>query len=229
MRVLSLLVLAVAKSSEKTASSAKTESSGCDPLLSMNSVWSLGEQTYALYVDMATTVGKGLYREGTALLGPENTKVLNTMVDKVLVPSNQAYSQAMEKAGPFVEQAQTAVGAAYTTAKKELAPRIESLNAYLQVALTQFAKSYPAHASILTATSIMDKVMLVMWLVFSLLMAMRLLGLALSIVRFFVFMPCRLLCGRRAAPAQKKFSGKSQANGSGNANGAKSPAPPKKR
>jgi hypothetical protein len=228
MRVLSLIALVAAKSAKKEAPVA--ESKECEPLLSMTSVYALGEQTYALYTDMATTVGKGLYREGTALMGPEKTKLMNTYVDQVLLQSKDYYSKGMETAGPFVEQAQTAMGAAYVAAKEQIEPRLDSLNTYLQGAIQQFAKSYPAHATILTATSLMDKVLLIMWLVFSLTLSMRLLGLALSIVRFFVFLPCRLLCGRRAKTAPvsgKKFSGKSQSNG--NANGAKSPAPPKKK
>lgn len=221
MRVLSLLVLAPAFAKED-----------CDPwILDSEHLWDLSKQTYNLYYDMSTVVAQGLYREAANLAGPEKTKLAQKKVDEVLIMGNDAYAQGKTVVGPAVEKATAAAGDAYTSAMKLITPKFADLNKMLDKPMMQFVGALPAHAKLLKAGSLLDKAILLVWLVFTLTLGLRLIMLAFGWALWVIFLPCKLLCGRRAkaAPAPKKvFSGKSKATGNGN-NEAKNPAPPKKR
>lgn len=191
-------------------------------LLNSDNLWVLTKQTYGLYADMTSVVTKGLYNEAANLAGPENMKAFNKQIDQVLITANQAYSQVNTAVAPAVEQALEASGSAY----KQLAPKLADLNKMLDKPLAEFAAKMPAHAKLLKADSLLDKAILLVWLVVAMVMALRLIMFALSLGLSIIFLPCRLLCGRRgaSAKAKKNFAGKSQAT-NGNANGAKNPAP----
>jgi len=95
--------------------------------------------------------------------------------------------------------------------------------------LADFSKKLPAHAGLLAAESLVDKVLLLSWLIFALTICFRVVNLCLGLVFKIIFFPCRLCCKKRApkdAPAsgkgKKNFAGNAQAKGAGN------PAPKKK-
>merc|ERR1719421_2794582 len=94
--------------------------------------------------------------------------------------------------------------------------------------LKDFATKLPAHTALLSAESLMDKVLLLTWLILALTICLRILNICLGIVFKIIFFPCRLVCKKRATEAPtsgkksgKKFAGNSQA-GNGN------PTPKKK-
>jgi hypothetical protein len=94
--------------------------------------------------------------------------------------------------------------------------------------LKEFKTKLPAHAGLLVADSLVDKVLLLSWLIFALTICFRIVNFCLSLFFKILFFPCRLCCKSRApkdAPASgkkaKKFAGNSQ-QGSG------TPAPKKK-
>merc|ERR1712118_292567 len=95
--------------------------------------------------------------------------------------------------------------------------------------LADFSKKLPAHAGLLAAESLVDKVLLLTWLIFALTICFRIVNICLCIVFRIIFFPCRLCCKKRAskeAPAsgkgKKKFAGNSQTNSAAN------PTPKKK-
>jgi hypothetical protein len=195
-------------------------------LLNSKNLLGLTKHTYSLYFDMTSVVMKGLYHEAANLAGPEKTKAFHKQIDHVLITANEAYSQVNTAVAPAVGQAFEASGTIY----KQLEPTFADLNKMLDKPLAEFAAKMPAHANLLRAESLSDKVILLVWLVVAMVMALRMIMVVLNFGLFVIFLPCRLLCGRRAeAPKTKKnFAGKGQAS-NGNANGTKNPAPPKRK
>jgi hypothetical protein len=223
MRVIFALVPFVA------AEAAAPAPAECGSILSSAELWSLSQRTYDLYYDMGAVVAAGLYKEVKTRAGPEVMKQIQAKVDLGLLMYNEYYTKAMTAAAPVLpvlKQAKTQATELYSKAVAAATPKLAQLNAYIQRAMVQFASAMPQHAELLTADSLLDKVVLFVWLVAALTVGLRLVGYAFAIVSAIVFFPCRLLCGRRAAKVEKKtFAGKSQA-----ANGnAKNPTAPKKK
>lgn len=218
MRVLSLLVLAAAHAK----SDCETE------VLRYDTLMGLAKQTYALYADMTTVVVTGLYKEGLTVAGPTNSKEINRQIDEAYLKAGEYYQQGMVVAAPFVAKAQLAATDGYATVFKLVAPHLSQLNTVLDRPLTQFSAALPMHAKLLAAPELADKAFLLMWLVFFLTLFLRLFMFAIRLTFKVVFLPFRLVCGRRsAAPTsgkKKAFNGKAQAT---NGNGKAVPAPKK--
>jgi len=111
---------------------------------------------------------------------------------------------------------------------KAVEPHLTQLNAMLDEPLKDFKTKFSAHAGILVAESLFDKVLLLSWLILAMTICLRILNICVGIVFRIVFFPCRLCCGKRAkkeAPTsgKKKFAGNSQAKSNGN------PTPAKKK
>jgi hypothetical protein len=224
MRVLFALVPLIA------AETAAAPAPECASILSSAELWSLGQQTYDLYYDMGAVVAMGLYKEVKTRAGPEVMKQVQAKVDLGLLMYNEYYTKAMTAAAPVLpvlKQAKTQATELYSKAVAAATPKLAQLNAYLQKAMVQFASSMPQHAELLSADSLLDKAVLLLWLVSALTVGLRFVQLAFSIACAILFFPCRLFCGRRAGPKveKKSFAGKSQAS-NGN---AKAPSAPKKK
>jgi len=194
-------------------------------ILSQAGVVDLSTKTYALFSDIVSIVGTGLYVEGSKLAGPAAMKEFHGKVDLAQIE----FSKAMKEAMPHIEKAKSEGMKYYGKASKALEPYLAQLNTMLDKPLSDFKTKLPAHAGLLKADSLIDKVLLLSWLVLALTICLRILNICLGIVFKIIFFPCRLCCGKRAkkdAPAsgkKKQFAGNSQAK-SGNGN----PTPKKK-
>jgi hypothetical protein len=138
------------------------------------------------------------------------------------------YTKAMKTAMPHIEKAKAEVMKQYGVASKAAEPHLTKLNALLDKPFNEFKTKLPAHAGLLVAESLVDKVLLLSWLILSLSICIRILNFCVGMVFKIIFFPCRLCCKKRApkdAAATKKggkpFKGNSQ-TGNGN------PAPKKK-
>jgi hypothetical protein len=194
-------------------------------MLSQAGVVDLSTKTYALFADVVSIVGQGLYVEGSKLAGPAAMKQFHENVDLVQIE----YSKVMKTATPQIELVKSEVMKQYDVASKAAAPYLAQLNTMLDKPLKQFNKKLPAHAGLLVAESLVDKVLLLSWLIFALTICFRIVNFCIGLVFRIIFFPCRLCCKKRApkdAPASgkkaKKFAGNSQAQSSGN-------PPPKKK
>jgi hypothetical protein len=194
--------------------------------LSQAGVVDMSTKTYALFSDIVSLVGTGLYIEGSKLAGPATMKEFHGKVDLVQIE----FSKVMKSATPTIEKAKSEATKYYGMATKAAAPYLAQLNTMLDKPLKDFATKLPAHAGLLKADSLVDKALLLSWLVLALTICMRILSICLGIVFKIIFFPCRLVCGKRAkkdAPAsgkgKKNFAGNAQTK-SGNGN----PTPKKK-
>jgi hypothetical protein len=187
-----------------------------DPcLLSQAGIVDLSTKTATLFTDIVSIVGHGLYIEGSKLAGPAAMKELNAKVDLVQIE----YSKVMKTATPQIELVMSEVKKQWGVASKAAAPYLAQANTVLDKPLKEFAKKLPAHAGLLAAESLVDKVLLLTWLIFALTICFRIVNICLGIVFKIIFFPCRLCCKKRAskeAPAsgkgKKKFAGNSQTN-----------------
>jgi len=193
--------------------------------LSQAGIVDLSSKTAALFYDIASIVGQGLYVEGSKLAGPAALKEFHGKVDLVQIEFDKQKKTVM----PHIEMAKSELMKQYGVASKALEPKLAQLNAMLDKPFKDFKSKLPAHAGLLTAESLMDKVILLSWLIVALTICLRILNICIGIVFKIVFFPCRLCCGKRAkkeAPAsgkaKKNFAAQSQAKGNGN------PTPKKK-
>jgi hypothetical protein len=69
-------------------------------LLSQTGVVDLSSKTYALFTDVVSIVGQGLYVEGSKLAGPATMKEFHAKVDLVQIE----YTKVMKTAKPKIEQ-----------------------------------------------------------------------------------------------------------------------------
>merc|ERR1719498_840838 len=142
----------------------------CASILSSAELWSLSQRTYDLYYDMGAVIAMGLYKEVKTRAGPEVMKQVQAQVDLVLLMYNEYYTKAMTAAAPVLpvlKQAKEKATELYSTAVAAATPKLAQLNAYLQRSLVQFASAMPQHAEILSADSLLDKAVLLVWLVFA--------------------------------------------------------------
>merc|ERR1719159_2379599 len=128
----------------------------------------------------------------------------------------------MKTAKPQLEQVKSEVFKQYGVASKAVAPYLTQLNAMLDKPLADFKTKLPAHAGFLVAESLVDKVLLLSWLILAMTICLRIMNICLGIVFKIIFFPCRLCCKKRAtkdAPAsgkgKKNFAGNSQTNSNG--------------
>jgi hypothetical protein len=192
-------------------------------MLSQAGVVDLSTQTAALFSDIVSIVGQGLYVEGSKLAGPAAMKEFHSKVDLVQLE----YTKAMKTAMPHIEKAKAEVIKQYGVASKAAEPYLTKLNAALDKPLKDFKTKLPAHAGLLVAESLVDKVLLLSWLILSLTICIRIFNICLGMVFKIIFFPCRLCCKKRAPKDagnkktdKKGFKGNSQGNGN--------PAPKKK-
>jgi len=197
-------------------------------LLSQAGVVDLSTKTASLFSDIVSIVGQGLYVEGSKLAGPAAMKEFHAKVDLVQIE----YTKVMTTAGPQIEQVKSEVLKQWGVASTAVAPYLAQLNTMLDTPLKEFATKLPEHAGLLVAESLLDKVLLLTWLIFALTICLRIVNFCIGMVFKIIFFPCRLCCGKRKskeAPGsgkkpndKKKFAGNSQ-QGSGN------PSPQKKK
>jgi hypothetical protein len=196
-------------------------------MLSQAGVVDLSTKTYGLFTDIVSIVGQGLYVEGSKLAGPASMKQFHEKVDLVQIE----YTKVMKTAKPQIEQVKTEVMKQWGVASKAAAPYLAQLNTALDKPLKDFSTKLPAHAEFLVAESLLDKVLVLSWIIFALTICLRILNICLSIVFKIVFFPCRLCCGKRAPKEaasgtkktnNKKFAGNAQTNSPSN-------PPPKKK
>jgi len=197
-----------------------------DPcILSQAGIVDLSTSTVSLFTDIVSIVGQGLYVEGSKLAGPATMKEFHSKVDLVQIE----YTKIMKTAKPQIEQVKSEVMKQWGVASKAAAPYLAQANTVLDKTLKEFKTKLPEHAGLLEAESLVDKVLLLTWLIFALTICFRIVNICLGIVFRIVFFPCRLCCRKRAtkeAPASgkkaKKFAGNAQTNSPSN-------PPPKKK
>jgi hypothetical protein len=193
-----------------------------DPcLLSQAGVVDLSTKTVSLFSDIVSIVSQGLYVEGSKLAGPATMKEFHAKVDLVQIE----YSKVMKTAGPQIELVKSEVMKQWGVASTAVSPYLAKLNTMLDTPLKDFAAKLPEHAGLLVAESLLDKVLLLTWLIFAMTICLRIVNFCIGVVFRIIFFPCRLCCGKRKskdAPASgkkaangKKFAGNSQ-QGSGN-------------
>lgn len=195
-----------------------------DPcILSQAGVVDLTTKTASLFADLASVVGQGLYTEGSKLAGPAAMKEFHGKVDMAQLE----FEKMKKKAMPHYTTAKTEIMKLYGQVSTAAAPHLAKLNTMLDKPLKDFATKLPAHAGLLAADTLVDKVLLLSWLVLAMTICLRILSICVGIVFSILFFPCRLCCRKRAkkdAPTKKNFPGKSQANSNGKGN-----PPPKKK
>jgi hypothetical protein len=195
-------------------------------LLSQAGVYDLGSRTFSFFTDVTSVVAKGLQIEAVKLAGPEHSKMISGQVDLALIE----YGKIMKQADPFIAEAMAMYSGVSDKATAAVYPYIEMTNAALDGPLREFAQKLPAHKELLTAPTLIDKILLLGWFVIALTFVLRIMSLALSLT-FGIFFkivccPCRLCSKREAATKKKgKFAGSSQAS---NGNGKTAPPPKKK-
>jgi hypothetical protein len=187
-------------------------------ILSQEGVVDLSTKTVAFFADVVSIVGQGLYVEGSKLAGPAAMKEFHGKIDLVQMEFKKGKKTVM----PHFEKVKSEVMKQYDTASAAVAPQLTKLNAMLDKPIKEFKTKLPAHAELLVADSLVDKVLLLSWLVFTLTFCFRILNFCLGLVFKIIFFPCRLLCGKRAskdAPAsgkgKKDFKGNAQTKGNG--------------
>jgi hypothetical protein len=111
-------------------------------------------------------------------------------------------------------------------ASKAVAPHLAQLNTMIDKPMKDFSKKLPAHAGLLVAESLVDKVLLLSWLIFAMTICIRIVNICLGLFFKIIFFPCRLCCGKRA-PKDAPSSGKKKFQGNSQATSGK-PAPKKK-
>jgi hypothetical protein len=189
-------------------------------LLSQAGVYDLGSRTFGFFTDITTVVAKGLQLEAAKLVGPEQSKMISGKLDLVLIE----YEKVQKGASPYVSQVATIAKDTYDKATTAASPYIDLVNSKLDAPLKEFAQKLPAHKELLTAPTLVDKVLLLSWLIVALTFALRVLSFVLSLALSVLFFPCRL-CSKRDDAAAKKKKGASQAS---NGNGKTAPPPKKK-
>jgi hypothetical protein len=195
-------------------------------LLSQAGVYDLGSRTFSFFTDITTVVAKGLQLEATKLVGSEKSKMISAQYDIALIE----YEKLQNAASPYVSKVTTVAMENWDKATAAMYPYVDLVNAKLDAPLKEFVLRLPAHKELLTAPSLVDKILLLSWLVCALTFALRVLSFVLSLTLGIFFrtlcFPCRLCSKRGEASAKKKtFAGKSQAS---NGNGKTAPPPKKK-
>merc|ERR1712224_123108 len=92
------------------------------------------------------------------------------------------YTKAKAKAMPTIEMVTAEVMKQYAVASKAAAPYLTTVNEKLEKPLKDFASKFPAHAALLTAESLVDKVLLLSWLILAMTICLRILNICLGIV-----------------------------------------------
>jgi len=188
-------------------------------------VYDLGSRTLSFFTDITTVVAKGLQLEAAKLAGPETSKMISAKYDLALIE----YEKGMKLAAPYVSQVTTVAMESWDKATAATYPYLDLVNTKLDAPLKEFAQKLPAHKELLTAPTLVDKILLLSWLIIALTLVLRVMSLVLSTTTSIFFktvcFPCRLCKRGDPAAKKKKFAGASQAS---NGNGKTTPPPKKK-
>merc|ERR1712025_1062045 len=92
------------------------------------------------------------------------------------------YNKVMKIAKPQIDLAMSEVMKQWGVASKAATPYLGQLNTMLDKPLKEFKTKLPAHAGLLEADSLVDKVLLLSWLIFALTICFRIVNICVGLV-----------------------------------------------